>query len=301
MEERFYYSKLYKDIFDSTSWRLIFNEPYPIPAYAAMIYFVILTESTSTEGVLMRNPEEAYTTDQLMSLCRIRKNDDEQVKEDWNKAFKLLVEERVIDVDEQGVIRVLNADEIFGSDSAEAIRLRLARKNKKGLPSKKQQSSNDVQMNDKRTPNEREMSANDVQSDVIRTEPQTPLNEDDSSSNPLKRREQRVKTPPVIRPSDVAAEFGETYPKKTDQSKILEAISDLTEEELEALLRAARRVAKDPSKTEQNGRFAQDPIKFIRSKPWTEDDLKAAADVLWGKRESAKLEAQGDAGGEDGR
>lgn len=291
--EIYYYSKLYADIFDSTGWRLIMNEPYPTPAYASMIYFVILTESTSTEGVLMRTPEKAYTVEQLMALCRIRQTDDESVKAEWRKAFDRLCEEGIIDVDANGVIRVVCADEIFGSETEEAIRSRRRRKNRIGL---KPQSDDDSRSECGQTavacpPNDQERPLIDGQKAVnSRSGENPPLMNDESFLNSPESLEKRVEEPPVIRPSDAAAEFVRIYPKKTDASKVETAIKSLTEIELEALILAAEKIARDPSKTEQGGKFAKDPIAFIRSRPWTEEDLHAAKSILWGIRESKKLE-----------
>ena len=118
--EYFYYSKLYEDTFDATGWKLIFSEMQPIPAYATMIYFVILTESTAAQGILLRAKDRAYTEEQLMALCGIRSSDPEEIKSSWKKAYRMLIDERIIAVHEDGAIEVILADELFGQDSRSA-------------------------------------------------------------------------------------------------------------------------------------------------------------------------------------
>lgn len=298
INEYFYFSILYEDTFDATAWRIIFSEPQPIPAYATMIYFKILTESTASKGVLLRDRDRAYTEEQLMAICGIRQNDPDQVKEDWRKAYRILIDERVIDVHEDGAIEVCLSAELFGTDSRSARVKRRQRERyaKVGEPSLKQR---EIDPERYAVDNERTLSTDCPTSDGQGEDIQIPLNEDESSSNPPNSRQPTRRPPDAYATAEAAAEFGRIYPKKAALQEIAKAMKDLTEEELEALLRAARRVAKDPSKTEQKGRFAQDPIKFIRSKPWTEDDLKAASDILWGKKQSAMLEASEK--GEEGR
>ena len=292
--EYFYYSKLYEDTFDATGWKLIFSEMQPIPAYATMIYFKILTESTAARGVLLRSEDRAYTEEQLMALCGIRSSDPEEIKSSWKRAYQMLIDERIIEVHEDGAIEVILADELFGQDSRSARMKRKYRGRVRSLTSGDEQETESGQEEDICPPDVHEEGIvcppNEGQTDGFVQNRQTPLNEDESSSNPLKSKEKRVKASPVLRPSDAAAEFVEIYPKKTDPEKILKVIEGFSEEELQALLLAAQRTAKDPSKAEQNGRFAMDPVKFARSKPWTEEELEAAADILWGNRASRKLE-----------
>lgn len=309
MNDIYYYSKLYDDTFDATGWRLIFNEPYPIPAYATMIYFVILTESTKAEGVLMRDSNRAYTTDQLMALCHIRASDAEEVKTAFRTAFSLLRDEGIITVDGDGVIRICLSDELFGSETEEARMQRDRRRRKSGLgqtsdamaqknaeePSDGQESNDDLGQSSVKCPSSvRQVSAecpsNDGQSSAKSRTSKFPLNEDVSSSKPPKRQETRDKNhPPVKRPSAAAMEFLEIYPKRINPKILDGLLSSLTEKETEALLIATRRYAKDPGHTEEGGRYAMDPAKFINSRPWTENDLKDADAIIWGRRQDEAM------------
>lgn len=286
MGEVFYYSKNYSDIFDSVAWRLIFAEPMPIPAYATMIYYKVLAEATKARGTLLRDSNTAYSEVDLMKICSVRPNDPDEIKEQWRKAYSLLIGEGILSVDEKGVIRVSLADELFGSETEEARKSRKRRARATGIP-----SQSDGQFNEDDGSNSLEEGVNDASmtGQFTSNDPSNgiPLNEDESSSKPPKSKEQRA-TAAIA--ASAAEEFVQIYPKKTAISKVIPALQEFSEIEIEALLIAARKVAKDPAKTEQNGRFAADPLKYIKSRPWSDADVDAAEAIIWGRRQSKMLE-----------
>ncbi|MBQ9226541.1 MAG: phage replisome organizer N-terminal domain-containing protein [Fibrobacter sp.] len=292
MSEIYYYSKFYSDTFDSTAWRLIMNEPYPVPAYARLIYTTILAESTKAKGTLMRSADKAYTVDELMALCNIRRNDPQEVKDDWLLAYDALKREGIIEIDAKNVIRITLSDELFGSETEEARRSRARRQRKTSLEGEEavEPRSNDGQMTESAHASDQDSASNGGESMVELPSNGIPPKLNVTFINPPKSQETREKAPTVDRPSDAAAEFLQIYPKKTDPSKIAPLLKSLSEEEFEALLLVAKRVSRDPSKTEAHGRFAMDPVKFVKSKPWTEDDLEAARSIIWGRRQSEALE-----------
>lgn len=288
----YYYSKLTNDFFDSTAWKIIFGAPMPIPAYATLIYFTILTESTPAQGTLLRSSDRAYTKEQLMALCHVGAYCADKDKADWEAAFDLLATERVIEVAEDGTIIVCLAEELFGSETYEAMR---SRKRRIRAHSTTEEPSSD-QTDCGNAPVERSdlgqdsvvLRSNDQETTANRPTPDLP-----HSSLPFPLKNETIKTPchvplpPAEEQSSRASkdapamgaaadQFLRIYPKKCDPSKILHLLQALTEEEREALLIAARRYAADPAKREEGGRFAADPAKFIKSRPWTDRDLKDA-------------------------
>ena len=318
----YYYSKLYEDLFDSTSWKIIGNEPQPVPAYATQIYFIILTESTRSGGVLMRSADKAYTKEQLMALCHVSKS-DKAANQAWMAAYKILLEENVIAEDDNGVISIVLAEEFFGSETESARKVRRYRQRSKGIgggrslvsdprldgfsdevesfraskPQGNQGVTEDGEMDSEAVTEEAH--CNQVVTDCgefsresVTQKPQGGHNENlplmnESFLIPSKKQREADRASQC---AAIAADFVEIYPKKTTPEKILPFIEKLTEQEAEALLMAARRIASDPSKTEQGGRFAMEPAKFIKSRPWTDYELEMASDVLWGRKRSREAE-----------
>ena len=285
--ERFYFSKLHSDMFDETSWKLVLSYPQPIPAFACQIYLTIVTESTKCKGILLRSDKKAYTREQLMLLCRLNYTDEANTKH-WNMAFDALIAEEILKIREDGAIIVCLAEELWGSESKSARKMRKYRKRKLSL------LEDEINENAGSESQEGHIVTDNVtESDTFGNEPTT--NEispklNDSFLNPSKSNRD-LETAGTNVPA-AAADFVEIYPKKTSTARIIPLMEKMTEAEIEALLIAARRVASDPSKAESNGRFAVDPLKFIKSRPWSDEDLHDAEMIIRGRELSRMAEAE---------
>lgn len=289
------YAKVYKDTFDRTGWRIIHNEPHPIPAWASWIWVTLLMESTPAKGILMRNENRAYKKDELKALFHV-KNGKSVASQQFDRAFDLLVDQGIITESQDGVISIVYAAENFGSETKAAKRKREARLRAQNCThGNLGESSDSIEVEGGQTSTECPPSVHR----------QNPPN-NNSNNNPLEsiralehydEEEGKIDFSEIL---ILSTGFISKYPKKPgtpEYARKIEAfVSTLTPAEILALEMAAERRASDAAQNKLYGGKVEEPLSFAKSRPWTPAELSQAESILATQMLSDAMEG----GGADG-
>ena len=288
------YAKIYKDTFDRTSWRIIHNEPHPIPAWASWIWITLLMESTPAKGVLMRNDKRAYKKDELKALFHVKKGKSVACQQ-FDRAFQLLVDQGVITEADDGVITIVYAAENFGSETRAAKRKREAR-----LRAQNCSDENFSESSDSIEGEGGQMSFDCPPSVHQQKPPNNKINNNPQES--IKALEHYDEEEEKIDFSEIlvlSTGFVAKYPKKPatlEYARKIEAfVSTLTKAEILALELAAERKARDVAQNKLYGGKVEEPLPFAKSRPWTPAEISQAESML----ETQRLtDAMGGGGGD---
>jgi len=234
-EEIYWFSKLYDDTFRSHEWMIILGQGYPLGSDCKALYVTLRTEATKGAGVLRFSQNRPYKLSEIFSMVPLS-------EEAGKAAWTLLKQMGIVSRGKNGEIALGRCEEMFGSETGLARRLRNHHAN--------QLKKSEVQDGFKRT----------------QCEPSSSLDNPFSLEN-LKNLES----------SRALETFWKEYPRKSKPDETLQWFAKHKPEidEVGGMLIALERDEASPDWQKDGGRWVPSPDVWLDRHPWTDRDVES--------------------------